>query len=43
MATIITDPLQGASIVDQFRLKYGVADLGKYYSKLDVAVAAELQ
>jgi deazaflavin-dependent oxidoreductase (nitroreductase family) len=29
-------------VVEQFRKKYGAADVKKYYSKFDVAVAVEL-
>jgi hypothetical protein len=31
-----------ASVVEKFRDKYGVGDVKKYYSKLDVAVVARL-
>jgi len=30
------------SVIERFREKYGTGDMKKYYSKLDVAVAAEL-
>lgn len=42
-ATPITDAKQVASVVEKFREKYGVGDVKKYYSKLDVAVAAPLR
>jgi deazaflavin-dependent oxidoreductase (nitroreductase family) len=38
----LTDAAQVSSIVDRFRSKYGAANVQKYYSKLDVAVVAEL-
>ena len=41
-ATTIADRGRVSSIVNQFRSKYGADDVQKYYSKLDVAVAAEL-
>lgn len=41
------DPVTGAkqvsSVVERFRAKYGAGDVKKYYSKLDVAVAAHMQ
>ncbi len=39
----VTDPKQVSSIVEKFRAKYGAGDVKKYYSKLDVAVVADLQ
>ena len=42
-AVPITDAKQVASVVDKFRAKYGAGDVKKYYSKLDVAVVAELE
>ena len=39
----VTDPKQVSSIVEKFRAKYGAGDVKKYYSKLDVAVLADLQ
>jgi deazaflavin-dependent oxidoreductase (nitroreductase family) len=39
----ITDPKQVSSVVERFREKYGAGDVKKYYSKFDVAVAAELK
>jgi deazaflavin-dependent oxidoreductase (nitroreductase family) len=38
----VTDSTQVKSIVEKFRGKYGVRDVKKYYSKFDVAVAAQL-
>jgi deazaflavin-dependent oxidoreductase (nitroreductase family) len=38
----ITDSKQVSSVVDKFRAKYGAGDVKKYYSKLDVAVAAKI-
>ncbi len=40
--TQITDPARVKSIVEKFRAKYGAGDVKKYYSKLDVALAAEI-
>ena len=39
----VTDLKQVSSIVEKFRAKYGAGDVKKYYSKLDVAVLADLQ
>ncbi len=39
----ITDAKQVSSVVDKFREKYGASDVKKYYSNLDVAVAAQMQ
>jgi deazaflavin-dependent oxidoreductase (nitroreductase family) len=39
----IPDPKQVSSITEKFRAKYGPADVKKYYSKFDVALAADLQ
>src|SRR6267142_6087549 len=39
----VTDAKQVSSVVDKFRAKYGASDVKKYYSKLDVAVLADLQ
>jgi hypothetical protein len=39
----VTDPKQVSSIAEKFRAKYGPSDVKKYYSKLDVAVLADLQ
>jgi deazaflavin-dependent oxidoreductase (nitroreductase family) len=41
--TPVTDHKQVSSIVEKFRIKYGPSEIKKYYSKLDVAVAADLQ
>jgi len=38
----ITRADQVKTIVEKFREKYGAGDVKKYYSKLDVAVEAEL-
>src|SRR5437868_10486314 len=38
----IKDPKAVQAVVDEFRKKYGAGDVKKYYSKLDVAVEAEL-
>lgn len=42
-AVAITDPAEVKSVVEKFREKYGAGDVKKYYSKLDVAVAAQLR
>ena len=42
-AASITDPKRVAPVVEKLREKYGAADVKKYYSKLDVAVALQLQ
>lgn len=39
----VTDAAQVSSVVDKFREKYGVKDVKKYYSKLDVAILAQLR
>jgi deazaflavin-dependent oxidoreductase (nitroreductase family) len=39
----VTDPKQVASVAEKFRAKYGASDVKKYYSKLDVALLADLQ
>jgi deazaflavin-dependent oxidoreductase (nitroreductase family) len=41
-AKLLTDSKAVASVVEQFREKYGAQDVKKYYSKLDVAVVLEL-
>lgn len=41
-ATRITNPKQVSSVVEKFRAKYGAGDVKKYYSKLDVAIVAEI-
>lgn len=38
----VTDPGQVAAVLEKFRSKYGAADVKKYYSKLDVAVVAQV-
>ena len=42
-AVPITDAKQVASVVAKFRAKYGASDVKKYYSKLDVAVLAQMR
>ena len=42
-AVPITDAEQVSSVVEKFREKYGANDVKKYYSKLDVAVLAQMQ
>jgi deazaflavin-dependent oxidoreductase (nitroreductase family) len=39
----LTDATQVSSVVEKFRAKYGVKDVKKYYSKLDVAVLAPIR
>jgi len=41
-AAAITDAKNVSPVVDKFREKYGAGDIKKYYSKLDVAVVAEI-
>lgn len=43
MAVPITDTAQVSPVVEKFRVKYGPADVKKYYSKFDVAVIAHLR
>jgi hypothetical protein len=38
----INDSAQVKSVVGKFRDKYGASDVKKYYSKLDVAVVAQV-
>jgi deazaflavin-dependent oxidoreductase (nitroreductase family) len=38
----ITDAGAVKSVIEKFRQKYGAGDVKKYYSKFDVAIAAEL-
>jgi deazaflavin-dependent oxidoreductase (nitroreductase family) len=38
-----TDATQVKSVIERFRDKYGTNDVKKYYSKLDVAVVAQLR
>ena len=40
-AVPITDSKQVSSVVEKFRAKYGVSNVKKYYSKLDVAISAQ--
>src|ERR1700730_17937000 len=42
-AVPVTDPKQVAAVVEKFRAKHGPSHVKKYYSKLDVAVLADLQ
>jgi hypothetical protein len=42
-AVAITDPKRVLSVVEKFRAKYGASDVKKYYSKLDVAVVAQIR
>ena len=37
----MTDAGEVSSVVKRFRAKYGAGDVGKYYSKFDVAVLAQ--
>jgi deazaflavin-dependent oxidoreductase (nitroreductase family) len=39
----ITDAKQMSSVVEKFRAKYGINDVKKYYSMLDVAVLAHIR
>jgi hypothetical protein len=39
----ITDPKKVESVVEKFCGKYGAGDVKKYYSKIDVAVVAQMQ
>jgi hypothetical protein len=39
---LTTDAAQVASVVEEFRSKYGTNDVKKYYSKFDVAVLAQV-
>jgi deazaflavin-dependent oxidoreductase (nitroreductase family) len=38
----VTDATEVSSVVEKFRDKYGPSDVKKYYSKLDVAVLAQM-
>jgi deazaflavin-dependent oxidoreductase (nitroreductase family) len=42
-ALILKDATLVKSVVEKFRDKYGANDVKKYYSKLDVAVFAQVQ
>jgi deazaflavin-dependent oxidoreductase (nitroreductase family) len=39
----VTDATQVSSVVEKFRAQYGAKDVKKYYSKLDVAVVAQIR
>jgi deazaflavin-dependent oxidoreductase (nitroreductase family) len=39
----VSDAAQVSSVADKFRTKYGAGDVKKYYSKLDVAVVAQME
>ena len=41
-AVPVTDATEVSSVVEKFRAKYGAGDVKKYYSKLDVAVVAQI-
>ena len=41
-ASPITEEKAVKSVIEKFRVKYGVFDVKKYYSKFDVAVLVEL-
>jgi hypothetical protein len=40
---LITDQKEVSPVIQKFREKYGAGDVKKYYSKLDVAVVAQMQ
>ncbi len=40
--THVMNAKQVSSVVEKFRAKYGTGDVKKYYSKLDVAVVAQI-
>ena len=42
-AVPVTDAKHVSSVVEKFRGKYGAGDVKKYYSKLDVAVIAQME
>ncbi len=42
-AVPITDTAGVSAVVEKFRKKYGANDMKKYYSKLDVALLAQMQ
>jgi deazaflavin-dependent oxidoreductase (nitroreductase family) len=42
-AVSITDAKRVSSVVEKFRAKYGAGDVKKYYSKLDVAILAQVR
>jgi deazaflavin-dependent oxidoreductase (nitroreductase family) len=39
----ISDKKGVSSVIERFRAKYGAGDVKKYYSKLDVAVVAQIE
>jgi deazaflavin-dependent oxidoreductase (nitroreductase family) len=41
-AVTVTDHAGVSAVIEKFRAKYGAADIKKYYSKLDVAVVAQI-
>ena len=41
-AVPLTDDAAVSAVIEKFRAKYGPGDIKKYYSKLDVAVVAEI-
>ena len=42
-AVPVADARQVSSVVEKFRAKYGASDVKKYYSKLEVAVLAQIR
>ena len=42
-AVLVKDATEVKSVVEKFREKYGATDVKKYYSKLDVAVVAQVR
>jgi deazaflavin-dependent oxidoreductase (nitroreductase family) len=42
-AVPVTDNAEVSAVIEKFRAKYGAGDIKKYYSKLDVAVVAEIR
>jgi deazaflavin-dependent oxidoreductase (nitroreductase family) len=42
-AVLVKDATEVKSVVEKFREKYGANDVKKYYSKLDVAVVAQVR
>jgi deazaflavin-dependent oxidoreductase (nitroreductase family) len=40
---VVTDATRVSSVVEKFRAKYGARDVKRYYSKLDVAVVAQIR
>jgi deazaflavin-dependent oxidoreductase (nitroreductase family) len=41
-AVPVTENARVSAVIEKFRAKYGAGDIKKYYSKLDVAVVAEI-